>query len=112
MTLLPKCTCPRDSFEVAEDCPLHGFREADNRADPNEPDDGPTDLIPRPDLPLPKPPPLPKPGHMDPFTDDEIHELLTITLHGPLPHRTMLRVYATLALVPGLRANQLPPEPE
>lgn len=108
MTLLPKCTCPRNSFDVAEDCPLHGFRKGDNDADPF---DGPTDVIPMPELPLPGPPPLPKPGMTDPLSDKEIQELLSATLHGPLPHRTMMRVFATIALVPGLRANQrLPPD--
>ena len=40
-----------------------------------------------------------------PLTDDEIHDLLTRTLHGPLPQKTMTRVMATLAEVPGLRAR-------
>ena len=42
---------------------------------------------------------------LTPFTDDEINDLLSATLHGPLPHATMLRVFATLAEVPGLRAR-------
>jgi len=40
-----------------------------------------------------------------PLTDDEIHDLLTLTLHAPLPQKTMTRVMATLAEVPGLRAR-------
>ena len=40
---------------------------------------------------------------MTPFTDEEIHELLRATLHGPLPAATMHRVFVTLAEVPGLR---------
>lgn len=41
---------------------------------------------------------------MKPLTDDEINDLLTVTLHGPLPAPTMSRVFATLAEVPELRA--------
>jgi len=40
-----------------------------------------------------------------PLTDDEIDDLLTSTLHGPLPNLTMSRVLATVAEVPGLRAD-------
>jgi len=40
-----------------------------------------------------------------PLTDDEIRELLSMTLNGPLPHTTMQRVMATLAEVPGLRTR-------
>lgn len=39
----------------------------------------------------------------EPLTDDEIRELLSATLHGPLPTATMHRVFATLADVPRLR---------
>lgn len=39
----------------------------------------------------------------DSLTNAEIYELLTSTLHGPLPKETMQRIYTTLATVPGLR---------
>lgn len=38
-----------------------------------------------------------------PFTDDEITDLLTATLHGNLPQTTMRRVFATLACIPAWR---------
>lgn len=37
------------------------------------------------------------------LTNEEIRELLTSTLHGPLPKATMQKIFTTLALVPGLR---------
>ena len=38
-----------------------------------------------------------KSGHMDPMTPKEVIELLKSTLHGPLPHDTQQRLFATLA---------------
>ena len=32
----------------------------------------------------------------EPMSDDELHELLNATLHGPLPFDTAMRVLATL----------------
>jgi hypothetical protein len=40
-----------------------------------------------------------------PMANEEIRELLTMTLHGPLPTRTMYRVFATLAEVQEIRAE-------
>lgn len=42
---------------------------------------------------------------MKPLTDKEIHDLLSETMHGPPPHKTLMRIYATLAEVPTLRAS-------
>lgn len=39
-----------------------------------------------------------------PLADDEIRDLLSATLHGPLPVATMSRVFATIAQVPEMRA--------
>lgn len=88
-----ECTCGDDD-RFREPCPIHA-REVT--------DDSPTDLMPRPDLPLPAPPSVPK--MTDPLTDEEIYDLLTATLHGSLPKQTMMRVFATLGEVPGLRAK-------
>lgn len=35
--------------------------------------------------------------HIKPMTPEEVHDLLTATLHGPLPQETMNRIFATLA---------------
>lgn len=40
-----------------------------------------------------------------PLSDQEINNLLTSTLHGPLPKETLQRVFATLAEVPALRKS-------
>lgn len=37
------------------------------------------------------------PPHMNPMTPSEVMEMLTATMHGPLPRETMQRVLATLA---------------
>jgi len=42
---------------------------------------------------------------ISPFTNDEIKDLLSATLHGPLPQKTVRRLMATVADVPGLRAQ-------
>ena len=42
---------------------------------------------------------------LEPMSDEEIRELLGATLHGALPHETMMRVLATLAIVPELRRH-------
>jgi hypothetical protein len=41
----------------------------------------------------------------DPLTNDEIHNLLTMTLHGHLPNKTLDRVFATLTEVKELRSE-------
>jgi hypothetical protein len=37
------------------------------------------------------------PPHMNPMTTKEVRDLMTATLHGPLPHPTVMRMMATLA---------------
>ena len=45
---------------------------------------------------------------LGPLTDEEIHELLTATLHGPLPQAMVHRILNTLAEIPALRADRCP----
>lgn len=52
------------------------------------------------------PPPLEPaegPDPRMPLTNEEIRDLLGATLHGPLPSRTMSRMFATISEVPELR---------
>jgi len=40
------------------------------------------------------------------LSNDEIHDILTATLHGPLPTKTMCRIFNTLAEMPELRKEK------
>lgn len=48
------------------------------------------------------------PPHMNPMTVDEVTDMLSATLHGPLPRDTMYRVYATLAAWAPIVKGNLP----